>query len=65
MPNAQVDDDTSTVFRAVWDTSKHESSLQNLNNEDINHFINHMTSRRWLYQRNGWIADFPMLLIAV
>ena len=44
MPNAQVNDDTSTVRRAVWDSSKHESFLQNLNNEDINHFINHMNS---------------------
>ena len=38
------DTDTQPLIRAIWDKSKHDSFLQNLNNEEINHFICHMNS---------------------
>ena len=38
------DNDTQLISRAIWDKSKHDSFLQNLNNEEINHFICHRNS---------------------
>lgn len=38
------DNDTQSISRAIWDKSKQDSFLQNLNNEEINHFICHMDS---------------------
>ena len=38
------DNDTQPISRAIWDKSKHDSFLQNLNNEEINLFICRMNS---------------------
>ena len=42
--NEQIENVNTTIHRATWDVSKHDSFLLNLDNDDITQFINHMDS---------------------